>query len=52
MDHMKPYYIPVSISGPSGNQAQTMKCSGMGSTIEMGYQKASEVYPNRSVWFA
>lgn len=36
---------PVRISGPNGRAAYTMKCSGMGRTIEACYQKAGEVCP-------
>ena len=37
---------PVSISGPSGGQAYTMKCSGLGRTIEQCYAKAGELCPS------
>ena len=37
---------PMPISGPSGAQAYTMKCSGAGRTIEMCYAKAGEICPN------
>lgn len=37
---------PVSFKGPNGKQAYTMRCSGMGRTLEMCYQKAGEVCPN------
>ena len=36
---------PVSFQGPNGKQAYSMKCSGMGRTLEMCYQKAGEVCP-------
>lgn len=37
---------PVSFKGPSGKQAFSMKCSGMGRTLDACYQKAGEVCPN------
>ena len=36
---------PVSFQGPNGKQAYTMRCSGIGRTLEMCYQKAGEVCP-------
>ena len=37
---------PVSFKGPNGNQGYTMRCSGMGRTLEMCYQKAGVVCPS------
>jgi hypothetical protein len=37
---------PIPLKGPNGNQGYTMRCSGMGRTLEMCYQKAGEVCPN------
>lgn len=37
---------PVPFTGPSGNQAYTMKCSGFGRTLEMCYQKAGNLCPD------
>ncbi len=37
---------PTSFKGPSGKQAYSMKCSGMGRTMDACYQKAGEVCPN------
>ncbi len=37
---------PISIKGPDGKQGYTMKCSGMGRTIEQCYQKAGELCSN------
>ncbi len=37
---------PVPFKGPNGKQAYTMRCSGMGRTLEMCYQKSGEVCPN------
>jgi hypothetical protein len=36
---------PVSFSGPSGKSAYSMRCSGMGRTVDMCYQKAGELCP-------
>lgn len=36
---------PVSFVGPNGKQAYSMKCSGLGRTLEACYQKAGEVCP-------
>ena len=37
---------PQSFIGPNGKQAYTMRCSGLGRTLEMCYQKAGEVCPS------
>jgi hypothetical protein len=37
---------PVKFSGPTGKTAYSMKCSGMGRTLEQCYVKAGEVCPN------
>ena len=37
---------PVKINGPSGKTAYSMKCSGMGRTLEDCYVKAGEICPN------
>ena len=37
---------PIAFKGPSGKNAYSMKCSGMGRTIQACYQKAGEVCPN------
>jgi hypothetical protein len=37
---------PTSFKGPSGKQAYSMMCSGMGRTMDACYQKAGEVCPN------
>ena len=37
---------PVKINGPSGKAAYSMKCSGMGRTLEDCYLKAGEICPN------
>jgi len=36
---------PTSFKGPSGKQAYSMMCSGMGRTMDACYQKAGEVCP-------
>jgi len=36
---------PITLKGPNGNQGYSMRCSGMGRTLEMCYQKAGEVCP-------
>lgn len=36
---------PEPLIGPNGNQAYAMRCSGMGRTLEMCYQKAGEICP-------
>ena len=37
---------PTSFSGPSGKQAYSMMCSGMGRTIAACFQKAGEMCSN------
>jgi len=37
---------PTSFKGPSGKQGYSMRCSGMGRTLDACYQKAGEVCPN------
>ena len=37
---------PHEFVGPNGDQAYSMRCSGMGRTLEACYQKAGEVCPN------
>lgn len=37
---------PVQFKGPNGKTAYSMRCSGMGRTIEDCYQKAGEVCPD------
>jgi hypothetical protein len=37
---------PTSFRGPNGKQGYSMKCSGMGRTLEACYQKAGEVCPS------
>ncbi len=37
---------PKSFSGPNGKPAYSMRCSGMGRTLDACYQKAGEVCPN------
>lgn len=37
--------IPTEFIGPSGKPAYTMKCSGMGRTLDACYQKAGEMCP-------
>lgn len=37
---------PIKFVGPNGKTAYTMKCSGMGRTLEDCYIKAGEVCPN------
>lgn len=37
---------PVEFKGPNGNPAFSMRCSGMGRTLEDCYQKAGELCPN------
>ena len=37
---------PTSFKGPSGKQAYSMMCSGMGRSMDACYQKAGEVCPN------
>lgn len=37
---------PVKFNGPTGKTAYSMKCSGMGRTLEQCYVKAGEVCPN------
>ena len=37
---------PREFVGPNGNTAYSMRCSGMGRTLEACYQKAGEVCPN------
>ena len=37
---------PVPFTGPSGGKAYSMRCSGMGRTLDACYQKAGEVCPN------
>jgi len=37
---------PVPFIGPNGNQAYSMRCSGMGRTLQMCYQKAGVVCPD------
>jgi hypothetical protein len=36
---------PVRFNGPNGNAAYSMKCSGMGRSLDECYQKAGEVCP-------
>jgi len=36
---------PVAFSGPNGKSAYSMRCSGMGRTVDMCYQKAGELCP-------
>lgn len=36
---------PVPFSGPSGKQAYSMRCSGMGRTLDACYRKAGEICP-------
>lgn len=37
---------PTRITGPSGRDAYTLRCHGMGRTLEKCYQKAGELCPN------
>ena len=37
---------PVPFKGPDGKQAYSMRCSGMGRSLEACYQKAGEVCPS------
>ena len=37
---------PTPFKGPSGKQGYSMRCSGMGRTLDACYQKAGEVYPS------
>lgn len=37
---------PVPFTGPNGKQAYSMRCSGMGRTLDACYQKAGQVCPN------
>lgn len=37
---------PQKFRGPSGNDAYSMRCSGMGRTLDACYQKAGELCPN------
>ena len=37
---------PVPFKGPNGKEAYSMRCSGMGRTIEDCYQKAGEICPD------
>jgi len=37
---------PVPFTGPNGRQAYSMRCSGMGRTLEACYQAAGTVCPN------
>lgn len=37
---------PQKFSGPTGNTAYSMRCSGMGRTLDACYKKAGEVCPN------
>ncbi|CCO44680.1 hypothetical protein VIBNISOn1_1190025 [Vibrio nigripulchritudo SOn1] len=37
---------PISFTGPNGKQAFAMRCSGMGRTLEMCYQKSGEICPS------
>lgn len=37
---------PVPFRGPDGKQAYSMKCSGMGRSLDACYQKAGEVCPS------
>jgi hypothetical protein len=37
---------PIQFKGPSGRDAYSMKCSGLGRTIEACYKKAGEICPN------
>lgn len=37
---------PKQFIGPNGNIAYSMRCSGMGRTLDACYQKAGEVCPN------
>ena len=37
---------PVKFKGPNGKVAYSMRCSGMGRTLEACYQKAGEVCPD------
>lgn len=37
---------PEPFTGPSGRQAYTMACSGMGRTLAQCYQKAGELCPS------
>jgi len=37
---------PVPFKGPSGKQGYSMKCSGMGRSLDACYQKAGEVCPS------
>lgn len=37
---------PVKMTGPNGKAAYSMKCSGMGRTLEDCYLKAGEICPN------
>lgn len=36
---------PIAFKGPSGRDAYSMKCSGMGRNMQACYQKAGEVCP-------
>lgn len=38
--------IPVLFKGPNGGTAYSMKCSGMGRTLDDCYKKAGELCPN------
>ena len=37
---------PVKFVGPNGSEAYTMKCSGLGRTLEKCYVKAGQVCPS------
>jgi hypothetical protein len=37
---------PTPFKEPSGKLGYSMRCSGMGRTLDACYQKAGEVYPN------
>lgn len=37
---------PIQFKGPNGKTAYSMKCSGLGRTLDACYQKAGEVCPS------
>lgn len=37
---------PVPFNGPNGKKAYSMRCSGMGRSLEACYQKAGEICPS------
>ena len=38
--------VPVAFKGPNGNTLYSMRCSGMGRTLDECYKKAGELCPD------